>query len=231
MFKRTEGGLIQARKKLSGALSAGLEGGGDHVTATRVWLDRPDWPVFSGHDEDIDEPGFLEKLADLEEHVGQLPASMEVVGEIMEEMNSVTTEIGERVEKANSTGAPASARLALADELARRLTPHSERLEETALEFTLAVEKVDPGVRHILKVEPTEEAEEQAVGEFRKSLDEALPPVRQYIQSAQTLAGHLQDTGEISRSLRKVNSRTRAALARLVATSERLLEWGDLLSG
>jgi len=38
MFRRTEGGLVQARKDLSKALAANLDSGGDPVAATRIWF-------------------------------------------------------------------------------------------------------------------------------------------------------------------------------------------------
>jgi hypothetical protein len=230
-FQRTERGLVQARKHLSEALSVGLTSGGDLVTATRIWLDKPDWPATRPDREDPDEPGFLEKLADLEEHVGGLPGSLTVFGEIMAAMNQVITEIGERVNKANASGAPASARLALANELAEQLTPHAARLGEVAVDFQLAVEKVDPGVRHILGVSPRNPEEEEATREFRNSVKGALPPVREYIASARDLSGQLKESGEVSRSLRRVNGRTRTALAKMIETSERVVRWGDLLDG
>ena len=77
-FQRTERGLVEARKRLSEALSVGLASGGDFVTATRVWLDQPTLQVVSTNEEESDELGLLEKLTDLEEHVERLPASMTV---------------------------------------------------------------------------------------------------------------------------------------------------------
>lgn len=228
-FQRTERGLVQARKRLSKALSVGLSSGGDLVTATRVWLDKPVRPVASSDDGDSDEPGFLEKMADMEEHLDQLPGSMTVVTEIMDAMHEATTEIRERVDKANTSGAPASARLVLADKLAERLTPHAARLEAVAVDYELAVEKVDPGVRHLLNISPQDSEEEKALREFRGSVGTAHASVRDYIASSKQLRDQLKKAGEISRSLRRVNGRTRTALTRLIGSSEQVLLWGDLL--
>lgn len=38
MFKRTEAGLVQARKDLAKSLAANLDTGGNPVTATRIWF-------------------------------------------------------------------------------------------------------------------------------------------------------------------------------------------------
>jgi len=228
MFQRSERGLVQARKRLSEVLSVGLSSGGDLATATRIWLDKPNWPAPSSRRENSDEPGFLEKLTDLEEHVGRLPENMTLMGEIMNQMNDVTTEIGERTKKANANGAPASARLALANELAERLTPHAERLDEVATDYQLAVEKVDPGVRHILGI-PSSYPERAARDAFRSSVRGALPPIRDYIKSAEQLVEQLEVSGEMSRSVRRVYGRTRNALVKMIKTSEKTLGWGDLL--
>jgi hypothetical protein len=40
MVKGTDGGLVDARKKLSQALATGLQSGGDLVTATLVWFEN-----------------------------------------------------------------------------------------------------------------------------------------------------------------------------------------------
>ena len=228
-FQRTERGLVAARKRLSEALSVGLTSGGDFVTATRVWIDQPALQVVSIDEEESDEPGFLEKLADLEEHVERLPVSMTVVGEIMVAMNEKTTKIGERATQANASGAPTSVKLSLANQLAESLTPHVSRLEEVVTDFELAVEKVEPGVRHILGASPQNQEEEEAIRSFRNAIKEILPPIQQYIKSARDLNDRLKDTGEISRSIRKVNGRTRKSLAKLIKASEKIMRWADYI--
>jgi hypothetical protein len=228
-FQRSERGLVEARKRLSEALSVGLMSGGDSVTATRIWLDRPALQVKSTDDEESDEPGFLEKLADLEEHVERLPASMTVVGEIMSSMNDITTKIGERAIKANASGAPTSVKLSLANQLAESLTPHVSRLEQVVTDFELAVEKVELGIMHILGASPQNQEEEEAIRSFRNAIKEILPSVQQYIKSASGLNDRLKDTGEISRSIRKVNGRTRKSLAKLIAASGQIIRWADYI--
>lgn len=68
LFKRSEDGLVQARRKLTAAIGAGLESGGDPVAATRIWFEAPSLlPAIATATanqplDDDDEPGFLEKL-------------------------------------------------------------------------------------------------------------------------------------------------------------------------
>ncbi len=228
-FQRTERRLVEARKKLSEALSVGLTSGGDFVTATRVWLDQPTMQVVSTNEEESDGPGFLEKLADLEEHVGRLPTSMTLVGEIMMAMKDITTKIGERVTKANVSGAPASVKLSLANQLAESLSPHVSRLEEVVTDFELVVEKVEPGVMYILGASPQNQEEEEAIRGFRNATKEILPPIQQYVKSASDLNDRLKDTGEMSRSIRKVNGRTRKSLEKLIKASEQIMRWADYI--
>jgi hypothetical protein len=79
LFKRTEGGLVEARRKLAQALATGLESGGDPVTATRVWFETSalaNTSVDSVADSDDEETGFLEKLADIEEGMESLARAL-----------------------------------------------------------------------------------------------------------------------------------------------------------
>lgn len=229
LFRRTPGGLIQARKRLSEVLSSGLSSGGDPVTATRVWLGgeltvAPDTEDISG-----EEAGILEKLVDLEEFSGGLAASMNRVSSIMEGANKLMKEAGEKAEKLNARGEPASARLVVANRLASNLEGPAAELEEVSQEFELSVEKVQPGIRYILSV-PKGGPDEEAIEVMRESLRGTMVPTEKYVESVNELIGILSSAGEITRSLRKVNGRLRAALSRLVKTSKRILSWRELLS-
>ena len=75
MFKRTEAGLVQARKDLAKSLAANLDTGGDPVTATRIWFEAalpeqktiaPDHVDVAQDTGDEDAPGFLELLVEME---------------------------------------------------------------------------------------------------------------------------------------------------------------------
>lgn len=229
VFVRTPGGLIHARKRLTETLAAGLTSGSDQVTATRVWQHASTWSSLAeGAGVDGEEAGFLEKLADLEENIGRLPDLMTEVKDIMVVMSTSTEETTEKVQKANQSGAPASTRLYLANELAASLEPHATKLDEVASAYELAVQRVDPGVRHILSA-PKNGPEAEQLESFRDTIRVALDAAEKYASSAVGLRDQLKQSGDATRSMRRVNGRIRAALTRLIAATEHLLQWRSLL--
>jgi hypothetical protein len=76
MFKRTESGLVSARKSLIQVLATGMQSGGDPIAATRIWFEDSSLNPLSGEDfsdgnngydnNDMEDLGFLEKLANTE---------------------------------------------------------------------------------------------------------------------------------------------------------------------
>lgn len=230
MFRRTPGGLVRARKQLSETLSTGLKNRIRHVTATRIWLEaEQEWAYHETEAERSDEePGFLEKITDLEENIGKLPEHINVVTEVTVAMRSLTTNTHSQTKNVSRTGAPASARLHLLNKLAKDLEPHAEKLTLIAIDFELAVQKVDPGARHILSVAKGGSKEAQTE-ELRRNVRNLLVEVESYVGAVSELKIRLAETGEATRSLRRVNGKTRAAFDRLIKASEQLLKWRKFL--
>jgi len=230
MFTRTPGRLVQARKQLSEVLSASLQKRFKHVTATRVWMEGVALlPVRTDEAEAVgDEPGYLEKLVDLEENLDKLPEYMNEVSELMSRMNEETTAARMKTEKATKSKAPASARLVIADQLARELTPYAEKLHGIADGLYFAVQKVNPGVRHLLSL-PLDGPEGGELKKFRESVTVSLESTESYVAAAAGLREQLSGTGEVTRSLRNVTGRIQRALDRLIGASSELLNWRALL--
>lgn len=230
MFLRTQNRLVQARKQLTEMLSGALRGKYSHATATRVWLAGQATQALADCEGDIadEEPGYLEKLVDVEEHLVKLPEYMTEVTRLMSEMNEKTADASRKTEKANKTGAPASARLAIANALANKLEPYAEQLQQTAESFYFAVQKVDPGVRHLLAI-PLSGPEKAELQKFRESVGVSLESTETYAASAMRLRETLGGTGEITRSLRQVTGKTRRGLDKLIEASRQMLRWKDFL--
>src|ERR1700676_3102959 len=93
-FRRTEAGLIEARKKLSYAIGVGLKDGGDPVTATRVWFENlaassSTSTLSPVTDEPEEELGFLEKLADMIDGMAGLTRIAENIASLTNEVTAL----------------------------------------------------------------------------------------------------------------------------------------------
>ena len=156
LFKRTENGMIEARRKLSQALATGLESGGDPVTATRVWFEIPalsqipeDADESSGKLED--EPGFLEKMAETEDAMQSLGQTLSNTVAITQEITRLFEDSTARVNSLKDSGGGSGAKLAIANKLAALLEEPASRLEVTAGDYAQSVQRMEPGMKYMLQ--------------------------------------------------------------------------------
>lgn len=93
-FVRTETGLVEARTKLQEAIAAGIERGPQPVTATRVWRGSsevtPEVPETIELEEQNEEPGFLDMLAETEEAFPVLARVSEELTAVFEKLPALT---------------------------------------------------------------------------------------------------------------------------------------------
>jgi hypothetical protein len=239
MFKRTEAGLVQARKDLSKALAANLDTGGDPVTATRIWFEVPS--VESRESEpsssiattdeatEDDTPGFLELLAEMETGTQSLVQTMGAVGSIIDGISAVYTEATASVRQADARGGGASARLAIAELTATKLNEQASRLEVASGEFAQTVDRIEPGVEYLLgrlAEEPDQLAE---VPDFPQQVRVLCDAARSSIEGANSMRGNVIDMGKASRSLKRAGDRLAPSFKRFAEASGRIADWSKLL--
>jgi uncharacterized protein YoxC len=232
LFKRTAAGLIEARKKLSASLSTGLELGGLAVGATRVWLEKLECAplaILSPLLPEIleDEPGYLEKIADMTTAVAKLPQQLKDLAGIMQDIGTLVNKATEQMDRINTSNGPPGAKVEIANRLAEDLQVVSSQLDTNVNEFRFSVEQADPGVRFILKapsgVEPPEESKI-----LREAVTVASQAIAQTLQNAQFFRERMLESGDATRLLRKANTRLAAALGDYMEAAEKISGWQDL---
>jgi len=232
IFKRTESGLVEARKKLSQALAAGLQGGGDPVTATRVWFETASVvePVgIVDTDDQTDESGFLEKLADTEEAMQALGRTLTNAGTIMEDITRLTQESSTRMVEVNRSGGSSSAKLVIANRLASLLEDPASRLEVVAGEYAQSIQRMDPGIRYLLQRLAEEPGQLAQSPEFPGQLRRMIQGADTAMVSTLEFRRIIVATGEAARSLRRTARRIATALQSIADSSERVVSWKVLL--
>ncbi|GLW53283.1 hypothetical protein [Kitasatospora phosalacinea] len=153
-FKRTRGGLVDARKELEQALRSGLRDGFGIPTPARVLNGtEPREPADPGagtadlaDPDDPDAPGLFERFAAVE-------ADMEVMGEDMNAMTrsindlaEVMEQFGPQIQSAWGTGTPLSANLAVTKRMAAALAAPAGELRVRADRFASHMERIDQAV-------------------------------------------------------------------------------------
>jgi hypothetical protein len=240
-FKRTAGGLIDARRKLSAAISAGLANGGDPVTATRVWFETvgisaSEKPTDDGPEQTSDERaeseplGFLEKIADTHEGFESSTRTLQAIVVVENEIGELAREFASQVQRINEQGGQPHAVVILADTLAKKLEDPAARLEVLVGEYLQSIGRISPGVLYAIE---RSKASETDTAEATKITD----PIRSLITSAFTALGSLQgfrnsllQSGEATRALRKVNGRIAGSLEKMVGTRQVYEIWQKKLA-
>jgi hypothetical protein len=238
MFKRTEAGLVQARKDLSKSLAANLDTGGDPVTATRIWfeaplletdLSEPESAEIAVEAGDEDTPGFLELLAEMETGAQSLTQTMVAATSIVEKINAVYTEATTSIQQADARGAGASARLAVAELTATKLIEQAARLEVVSGEFAQTVDRIEPGIQYLLG--RLLEAPEQlaTVPDFPFQVKNLCDAAKTSIDGSNAMRQNVIEIGKASRSLKRAGERLAPSFKRFSDTSSRVADWSKLL--
>lgn len=240
MFKRTEAGLVQARKDLSKALAANLDAGGDPVTATRIWFEAPSADIQESEPkastnaeneqpEDDDSPGFLELLAEMEIGNQSLGQTLSAAASIIDAIGGVYTEATTNVRQAQARGGGASAKLAIAELTAMKLNEQASLLEVVSGEFVRTVDRIEPGIQYLLRRLAEESDQLAEAPDFPQQLRSLCDAARSSIAGAETMRANAIEIGKASRSLKRAGERLAPSFKRLADTSSRVAEWSILL--
>lgn len=243
MFKRTEAGLVQARKDLSKALAANLDTGGDPVTATRIWFEAPSIGLVDSKKseqpatiapvmdemEDEDAPGFLELLAEMESGTQSLDQTIGAAVSIIEDIHRVYTEATESIHQSEARGGSASAKLAIAELTANKLNEHASRLEVVSGEYARTVDRIEPGIQYLISRLLEEPDQLTEAPDFLHQLKALCDSARSSIEGSDTMYENVIEIGKASRSLRRVGARLAPSFKRLSDTSSRVANWSSLL--
>lgn len=237
MFKRTEAGLVQARKDLSKALAANLDTGGDPVTATRIWFEAPSTGQRATESTSVeatdavsdDAPGFLELLAEMETGIQSLVQTMVAAASIIEDIGAVYTEATASVQQAEARNSGAAGKLAIAELTAAKLSEQAARLEVVSGEFSHTVDRVEPGIQYLLgrfAEEPEQLASDPV---FPQQIQRLCDAARSSIDGANTMRTNMLEIGKASRSLKRAGERLAPSFKRFADTSRRIANWSILL--
>jgi len=222
-FRRSEGGLVDGRRKLSSAIGAGLDKGGDPVTAARVWFENEE-PIDDGPG-DEEELGFLEKLTEMNEGLDSANLNLTAIPEVMNQITEVVGDATTQLNKANASGAPPSARVFITDVLAQALAEPASRLEVLAGNYRQSVERMDAGITYALSEISTAAAPSADLVEFRDRVAQMLAAADSTFPNITTFRDATIQSGEATRALRRVSRRIAAALQQILNTKTVFEGW------
>lgn len=240
-FSRSERGLIDARKALEKALSAGLTDPGDGVGATRIWngaaLDdeTADEPDTTGEEveietDDLDADGFLERLGTIELKLPSLSETTEDIGAVVSEMATITASSNAEISALNGSSTPMAQRLTYVARFAKALQPSADELTELTNTFYAEMSDLDIQLRGIFEYiegNPAMLANSDVdtflggISSMSRSSREAMENMNQFGSAMDSLAG-------ISRVLRKPSRQIGAAVRTMLKAILLMDGWDEV---
>lgn len=235
-FQRTEAGRIEARNSLIEALRTGLLGNGSPVAATRVWNEPESigaesiaLAVERSHavdevDEDVDEPGVVDMLAEGEAAIEEVSTTLAEMTGITKQIGQLMTESTERIHESDSKKKGFAGRVVVARELASSLAEPTSLFEEQANDYLGSVGKLDAMVNFILdrmEENPTEAEEGQPF----------LQSTRELVDAVDEIAVNLAKFREGAVGLRKLARDLAPASKTIERSLNRFIQGNTTISG
>lgn len=243
-FRRTSVGLSEVRDQLTETLRAALDGHTSPVTATRVWSAGTEDPSSSfvsaqaraaelaiaeppEMDDDDDEPGFIDILADGEEAIQEMATVMGRLSDTTREMGVIATAVKGRVEEADAHHGSFAARLTVAKEFADKMAAPTSALEETAADYVEVLGRIDPAVTRIIAAAEGDAEERADLEEYLASVVALSIASAESMDHAANMAQTYGGMSSISRVIKPVAKRVERALRRVISASSVMDEWAD----
>jgi hypothetical protein len=232
-FVRSETGLVEARESLQKAIQAGLEYGGNPVTATRVWHETDGnvtvEPSDTKTEEDRDGPGFLDMVAEAEEAAPLLSQVMEKLTEVFESLSNLTDKAMEEMARSDARGQGTGGRLRVAQRLADNLDGPATQMEQLAGDFVGQLERMSPGISYLIgqiEDDPSSLRTDDGARQFGATMKMLSSAAAENLPQIDDLADSAHNLGKVSNRLRPVSRRMSTALRKISGTSRTMQDWG-----
>lgn len=229
-FRRTPGGLVEARRLLAQAITTALNAGGDPVTATRIWFEENEQDAVqsnSDHNmsEDAEELGFLELIANSEKGMAELLQVVTSLTSTMIEISSVFESGTKRTKLIESRAGYSADRLAIANQVADELAGPVTKFGIITTDFQKILQRIQPGIHWLLD---QVEANPEEIRSAPESIDQMLgfvDAVRGSMDGAKSFRTTAQNLGAMTKKMKKVSSQILRAVDGFVVESEKVLDW------
>jgi len=176
---------------------------------------------------ELEPPGTLDLLADLEEELPRLPETLNEATAVMNELAAIATKYTERTSQATARGEGTKARLALLASYGQAIEADAIRLDELSRFFADQVDKIEPGVISLLDQISSSESVSAVAQAFVTSLRELA---HKSVEASHTTEGFYASLAGLENLSKQVRPRIRLlkqAVLRFVAYFARIASLGE----
>ncbi len=235
-FKRTSGGLIEARNQLIETMRTALQGGGSDLRATTILATSSPMKhstavldaAKSQHEDDVldePEPGTLDVLAEGEESLTSLTEVLARMTGSLREIRMVSESAAEQTKASDDGKKGFAGRLLVARNLSDNLRPYATALETDADVFYQNVTSLNVMVHYIIaRYNSGQESELEPGLTFTRG-------ILSLITSAEASATGIVTFREGARTVRQMSKLLDSETKILIRAADRILEGITLMGG
>lgn len=240
LFKRTAAGFVSAKRALIAAIAEGLEQGADPVAATRVWFEisSPEEKNNGFSKEEIDlkfdseneeeEPGFLEKIADTESGITEIAATLDRGTAIITEIGNILHDGAKKIQEIPQAGNYSALKLNAANSIAQKLEDPAIRLKMVSQDYKNHVKLVTPGMEYMLAQLANDPKEAEEARDFIIGVISFAEAAESSSASSEDFVESLEPTGNATRMMTRVTKSIKESIASIGQTSKKTNLWKTL---
>jgi chromosome segregation ATPase len=176
---------------------------------------------------ELEPPGTLDLLADLEEELPRLPTTLDEATAVINSLGEIAGKYTERTNRANERGEGARARLALLASYAQEIEPYAIRLDELSKTFAEQVEAIEAGVISLLREISTNTALLPEAQPFLAALRDLAANTDTALRSTEGFYTSISGLENLSKQLRPRMRLLKQATLRLIAYFRRITSLGE----
>lgn len=202
------------------------------ASASTETVETTEATVEAIQDEEDTAPGFIDRLARMEEAMPELTSTMEGVTAEIVNVGEIVNLAAAKMQRGDAQGKGFAGRLAVFNEIAQELDEPVTRIVELSNKFTAQLNDVDLGVKAIVEQIPLQIKENP---DSVSLIESFIASFRQVVEQAEVGLGEMENMAKIiepveqgSRSARPVLRKLRKSVTVLAEGRSVTREWGRL---
>jgi hypothetical protein len=233
-FSRSPIGLINARDELIQMLEAGLAGGFDPVTATRVW-ENATTPAneeevgaqvtSDGEPDQSGAEGFVDVMATAEEQQDALVPAVEAVASCLQSLGDLAQMSAEEMARSDAAGKGMRGRLQIATRHAQGLTTIATELDQAVDNYVAVLTGFGAGTLALIQRMEEDPAALAELEEFGMLTRQLAMTTRGSMTQLAGMVEAMNTGAKLSRVLREPTKRVTSALDRFTRATSIVDEW------
>lgn len=184
-------------------------------------------------EEEDESPGILDALLNTLDRLNELPDTLSVITQEVEEVGRIMRESTEAMQRANEQGKPFGTRLAIAKRTANQLSDPTDKIFSHSNIYASQIHEIDEGYRVLINnaqmvIDLSPENKQSYCNLFESIRNMAKSSIAA-VEGSKEMIRAIEPLEQLSRDLRPVMRRLKKALTIMIESTEVSKDWVELM--